>query len=44
MGRLLDNVSIDTAANGAPLPPAAWGGLMLMLGLFAARIRRKLLA
>jgi hypothetical protein len=44
MGQLLDNVSIDTTANGAPLPPAAWGGLMLMGGLFAARIRRKLLA
>jgi len=46
MGQLLDNVSVDTnnaidlSVSGAPLPSAAWGGLMLMGGLFVARVRR----
>jgi hypothetical protein len=43
-GQLLDNVSVDTATTsaGAPLPSAAWGGLVLMGGMLAVQIRRKI--
>jgi hypothetical protein len=50
IGMLLDNVSLSSVGDtrlgdtSAPAPSAAWGGLMLMGGLAAARIRKTLFA
>jgi hypothetical protein len=46
IGMLLDNVSLssvgdDVADRAAPAPSAVWGGLMLMGGLAAMKIRNK---
>jgi hypothetical protein len=46
MGELLDNVDVvcGGASTAAPLPSAAWGGLVLMGGMLVARIRKQILA
>jgi hypothetical protein len=45
-GQLLDNVSVSSlqVGSGAPLPSAAWGGLVLMSGILAAKVRKQRIA